>query len=70
MTTSHIQAYKMEQIWYGERPHVIDGPVVRADVLVTWKFHDEMYCHDVKVMSSNSDRVKLGVHSTSVPSGT
>ena len=26
----------------------------------------EMYCHDVELMSSNPGRVELGVHSTSV----
>ena len=45
---------------------VIDGGVVRAGVSVTWN----VYCHYLEVMSSNPDRVELGVHSTSVLSRT
>ena len=30
----------------------------------------EMYCHDLEVMSSNPDRVELGLHSSSVQSCT
>ena len=38
-----------------------DGRVVRPSVSGTWT-----YCHDLEVMSSNPDRVELGVRSASV----
>ena len=51
-------------------PHPIHIHIHKESLMAKWLVQasqwQEMYCHDLEVMSSNPSRIKLGVHSASV----